>query len=86
MSFLVMVHTDKNTGKTESKKTRDASDCDDHSGSQLNKLLRRMALSADRNFAQQSTYFCSDTAVADVNTEVQSCFKQGDALLKLHLR
>lgn len=31
-----------------------------------------MSLNTDRNFAEQSTHFCSDTAVADVNTYVGS--------------
>lgn len=43
----------------------------------MNKPVKRMSLNRDRNFAEQSTYFHSDTAVADVNMEVQGCFIGG---------
>lgn len=54
-------------GKKERKTTEASTDCEDHSGTQLNRPLERMSLNRDRNFAEQSAYFHSDTAVADVN-------------------
>lgn len=38
------------------------------------KTLQRLSLHRERNFAEQSTYFYSDIALADVDMQVEVCF------------
>lgn len=56
------------TTKSKERKTTGAlvliTNCDDHSGTEVNNLLKRMSFNRGRNFAEHCTYFHSDTAAA----------------------